>query len=154
MINIVLYQPEIPPNTGNIIRLNANTGSRLHLIEPLGFVLDDKRLRRAGLDYGEWQDMKVHSSWEAFLESEEPKRLFAISTKGTQFYHEVTFAQDDWVVFGPETRGLPSDILQSLPPSQVLRIPMLDGSRSMNLSNSTAVIVYEAWRQLGFPGGQ
>ncbi|GAB1259514.1 tRNA (uridine(34)/cytosine(34)/5-carboxymethylaminomethyluridine(34)-2'-O)-methyltransferase TrmL [Aurantivibrio plasticivorans] len=154
MINIVLYQPEIPPNTGNIIRLNANTGSRLHLIEPLGFVLDDKRLRRAGLDYGEWQDMKVHSSWEAFLESEEPKRLFAISTKGTQFYHEVTFAQDDWVVFGPETRGLPSDILQSLPPSQVLRIPMLDGSRSMNLSNSAAVIVYEAWRQLGFPGGQ
>lgn len=151
-MNIVLYQPEIPPNTGNIIRLAANTGSKLHLIEPLGFVLDDKRLRRAGLDYGEWQDMVVHSSWPAFLEQSQPRRLFAVSTKGTQRYDQVQFQADDWLVFGPETRGLPGEILGSLPAERVLRIPMLAGSRSMNLSNAAAVMVYEAWRQRDFAG--
>lgn len=151
-MNIVLYQPEIPPNTGNIIRLAANTGSKLHLIEPLGFVLDDKRLRRAGLDYGEWQDMVVHKSWPAFLEQTQARRLFAVSTKGTQRYDQVRFQADDWLVFGPETRGLPVDILASLSAERILRIPMLPGSRSMNLSNAAAVLVYEAWRQLDFPG--
>ena len=154
MLNIVLYQPEIPPNTGNIIRLNANTGSRLHLIRPLGFDLDDKRLRRAGLDYGEWKDMRVHDDWEHFLQQEKPQQLYGISTKGRRHYHEVTFNRDDWVVFGPETRGLPADVLAALGAEGVLRIPMLPGSRSMNLSNATAVIVYEAWRQLGFEGAQ
>lgn len=160
-MNVVLYQPEIPPNTGNIIRLAANTGGRVHLIEPLGFALDDKRLRRAGLDYGEWRDMVVHRDWSAFLnyvevQSAEPGksagRLLAISTKGRQRYDQVVFKADDWLVFGPETRGLPASILDSLPPEQVLRIPMVPGSRSMNLSNAAAVIVYEAWRQLDFPG--
>jgi tRNA (cytidine/uridine-2'-O-)-methyltransferase len=155
-MNIVLYQPEIPPNTGNIIRLAANTGGRLHLIEPLGFALDDKRLRRAGLDYGEWRDMVVHRDWATFLEHVEnggrPGRLLAISTKGRQRYDQVSFRADDWLVFGPETRGLPAAILGSLPPEQVLRIPMMPGSRSMNLSNAAAVIVYEAWRQGGFAG--
>ncbi|MEX1033880.1 MAG: tRNA (uridine(34)/cytosine(34)/5-carboxymethylaminomethyluridine(34)-2'-O)-methyltransferase TrmL [Cellvibrionaceae bacterium] len=151
-MNIVLYQPEIPPNTGNIIRLAANTGSQLHLIEPLGFVLDDKRLRRAGLDYGEWRDLVIHKNWAAFLEQVRGGRLFALSTKGSQRHDQVRFASDDWLVFGPETRGLPAAILGSLPAQQVLRIPMLPGSRSLNLSNAAAVIVYEAWRQLGFPG--
>jgi tRNA (cytidine/uridine-2'-O-)-methyltransferase len=155
-MNIVLYQPEIPPNTGNIIRLAANTGGHLHLIEPLGFVLDDKRLRRAGLDYGEWRDMVVHRDWDAFLRHVEaqsgPGRLLAISTKGRQRYEQVVFRGDDWLIFGPETRGLPAEILDSLPPEQVLRIPMMPGSRSMNLSNAAAVIVYEAWRQQNFAG--
>jgi tRNA (cytidine/uridine-2'-O-)-methyltransferase len=153
-MNIVLYQPEIPPNTGNIIRLAANTGSKLHLIEPLGFALDDKRLRRAGLDYGEWRDMIVHKSWPAFLEQTQAreKRLLAISTKGTQRYDQTRFQADDYLVFGPETRGLPADLLTSLPAEQVLRIPMLPSSRSLNLSNAVAVIVYEAWRQLNFSG--
>lgn len=155
-MNIVLFQPEIPPNTGNIIRLAANTGGHLHLIEPLGFALDDKRLRRAGLDYGEWRDMVVHRGWSAFLahlnEQDRPQRLLAISTKGQQRYDRVVYTADDWLVFGPETRGLPAEILDSLPPEQVLRIPMMPGSRSMNLSNAAAVIVYEAWRQLDFPG--
>lgn len=152
MFHIVLYQPEIPPNTGNIIRLCANTGTQLHLIEPLGFALDDKRLRRAGLDYGEWQDMVVHSSWEAFLEQEKPQRLCAISTKGTQSYHQFFFKTGDFLVFGPETRGLPDSVLNDLPSEHVLRIPMLPDSRSMNLSNATSVLVYEAWRQLDFEG--
>lgn len=151
-MNIVLYQPEIPPNTGNIIRLAANTGCSLHLIEPLGFVLDDKRLRRAGLDYGEWRDMVVHKSWEAFLGASQARRVFAISTKGKTSHNEVQYQADDWFVFGPETRGLPGVILNSPPVETVLRIPMLPNSRSMNLSNAAAVIIYEAWRQLGFPG--
>ncbi|MGQ9427535.1 tRNA (uridine(34)/cytosine(34)/5-carboxymethylaminomethyluridine(34)-2'-O)-methyltransferase TrmL [Gilvimarinus sp. F26214L] len=151
-MNVVLYQPEIPPNTGNLIRLAANCGCGLHLIEPLGFALDDKRLRRAGLDYGEWRDIVVHESWQDFLAQAQPGRLLAVSTKGTRRYDQARFVSDDWLVFGPETRGLPRDILESLPPEQVLRIPMLPGSRSMNLSNAAAVIVYEAWRQLGFPG--
>lgn len=153
-MNIVLYQPEIPPNTGNIIRLAANTGGHLHLVEPLGFVLDDKRLRRAGLDYGEWKDLVVHRSWAAFLEQVGSARLLAISTKGSQRYDQVRFKSDDWLVFGPETRGLPAEILASLPPEQVLRIPMMPGSRSMNLSNAAAVIVYEAWRQVDFSGAK
>ncbi|WP_179957811.1 tRNA (uridine(34)/cytosine(34)/5-carboxymethylaminomethyluridine(34)-2'-O)-methyltransferase TrmL [Exilibacterium tricleocarpae] len=152
MINVVLFQPEIPPNTGNIIRLAANTGCDLHLIEPLGFVLDDKRLRRAGLDYGEWKDIRLHKSWQAFLDQQGPGTVYAISTKGTRHYTDVDFRPGDYLVFGPETRGLPAAIRQQLPPPQVLRIPMQPHSRSMNLSNAAAVIVYEAWRQLQFDG--
>ena len=153
MLNIVLYQPEIPPNTGNIIRLCHNCGFQLHLIEPLGFELDDKRLRRAGLDYIEWEDMKVHASWQDYMSSTASiSRLFAISTKGTASYTEAQYQEGDYLVFGPETRGLPTDILQSLPADQVLRIPMRADSRSLNLSNSAAIIAYEAWRQLDFGG--
>ena len=152
LLHVVLYQPEIPPNTGNIIRLTANTNTRLHLIKPIAFDLDDKRLRRAGLDYGEWQDMQVHDSWESFLQDCQPNNLYAISTKGSKRYTDAEFSPGDYVVFGPETRGLPSDLLEQLDPQYVLRIPMQAGSRSMNLSNATSVIVYEAWRQLGFTG--
>ncbi len=152
MLKIVLFEPEIPPNTGNIIRLAANTGCQLHLIEPLGFVMDDKRLRRAGLDYGEWQDVKTHANWQAFLDSETPERVFALSTKGKQSYTDVSFQAGDCVVFGPETRGLSEEFRQALPAEQVLRIPMRPDSRSMNLSNAAAVIVFEAWRQQGFEG--
>lgn len=149
----MLYQPEIPPNTGNIIRLCHNCGFQLHLIEPLGFELDDKRLRRAGLDYIEWEDMKVHASWQDYMSSTASvSRLFAISTKGTESYTKAQYQEGDHLVFGPETRGLPADILQSLPASQVLRIPMRADSRSLNLSNSAAIIAYEAWRQLDFGG--
>jgi tRNA (cytidine/uridine-2'-O-)-methyltransferase len=150
-LNLVLYQPEIPPNTGNIIRLAANTGAQLHLIKPLAFELDDRRLRRAGLDYGEWQDMQVHEDWDSFLTSCQPQNLYAISTKGQRFYTDAAFAPGDYVVFGPETRGLPADILQQQPTQNILRIPMQAHSRSMNLSNAVSVIVYEAWRQMGFP---
>ena len=153
MLDIVLYQPEIPPNTGNIIRLCANTGMRLHLIKPLGFILDDKRLRRAGLDYHEWTAVTVHDSWQAYLNKVQPERIFACSTKGSQHYSEVRYRENDTLVFGPETRGLPADFLQSLPPNQVLRLPMQADSRSLNLSNCVAIFVYEAWRQLGFEGG-
>lgn len=152
MFNIVLFEPEIPPNTGNIIRLAANTGSKLHLIEPLGFKLDEKSVNRAGMDYAELQEVKVHASWEAFLATEEPSRLFALSTKGTKFHHEVEFQAGDYLLFGPETRGLPPSIRESLPLGQVLRIPMIPNNRSMNLSNSVAVMVFEAWRQQGFEG--
>lgn len=152
MFNIVLFEPEIPPNTGNIIRLCANTGCRLHLIEPLGFVLDDKRLRRAGLDYAEWQSALTHADWQSFLEKQKPERLFAISTKGKQWFSDVRYEAGDYLVLGPETRGLPGDILNSLPPEHVLRIPMQADSRSMNLSNAASVMVYEAWRQLNFEG--
>ena len=144
MLDVVLYQPEIPPNTGNLIRLCANTGFRLHLIEPLGFVLDDKRLRRAGLDYHEWAAVRVHPDWAAYLEAAAPVRVFAVSTRGRTGYHEPTYGEGDALVFGPETRGLPK--------AQRLRIPMREESRSLNLSNACAVLVYEAWRQLGFPG--
>lgn len=152
MFNILLYQPEIPPNTGNIIRLCANCGARLHLVEPLGFALDDKRLRRAGLDYGEWKDIQRYENWETFIDQQQPARLFAISTKGKQGFHQVQYQAGDWFAFGPETRGLPNDILMSLPQHQVVRIPMLPDSRSMNLSNAASVLVYEAWRQLNFAG--
>lgn len=157
MLNIVLFEPEIPPNTGNIIRLCANTGFALHLIEPLGFELDDKRLRRAGLDYREWQDAKVHASWDTFVadvlgKSEHPERVFAISTKGQTRYTDVQFKPGDTLVFGPETRGLSPEFRNALPPQHVLRIPMQAESRSLNLSNAAALIVYEAWRQLDFHG--
>jgi tRNA (cytidine/uridine-2'-O-)-methyltransferase len=152
MLNIVLFEPEIPPNTGNIIRLCANTGFALHLIEPLGFELDNKRLRRAGLDYREWQEAKVHGNWEAFITSEKPSRIFAISTKGQIRYTDISFKPGDTLVFGPETRGLSQEFREALPPEQVLRIPMQVQSRSLNLSNTVALIVYEAWRQLDFKG--
>jgi tRNA (cytidine/uridine-2'-O-)-methyltransferase len=150
LCNIVLFEPEIPPNTGNVIRLAANTGCLLHIIKPTGFDLDDKKLRRAGLDYGEWQDMRTYENWDEFISQTAPKRLFAISTKGTRYYHDIEFADDDYVVFGPETRGLPDNVLYHTLMTEQVRIPMTENSRSMNLSNSVAVIVYESWRQQGF----
>jgi tRNA (cytidine/uridine-2'-O-)-methyltransferase len=152
MLDIVLFEPEIPPNTGNLIRLCANTGFRLHLIEPLGFALDDKRLRRAGLDYHEWARVKVHADWNAFVESVQPARVLAVSTRGRTGYHEVAYREGDALVFGPETRGLSQTMLDALPPAQRLRIPMLPDSRSLNLSNACAILVFEAWRQLEFAG--
>ena len=153
MLDIVLYQPEIPPNTGNIIRLCANTGFRLHLIKPLGFDLDDKKLRRAGLDYQEFQSLKVHESWDAYVASSEPKNIYALSTKGSICYSSVSFQPGDALLFGPETRGLPEDIRTNLGTGNVLRLPMQENSRSLNLSNTVSIVVYEAWRQLGFSGG-
>jgi len=147
---IVLFEPEIPPNTGNIIRLAANTDCSIHIIEPTGFDLDDKKLRRAGLDYGEWKDMKIHKNWQAFVKESQPKRLFAITTKGSKLHYDMIFSEGDFIVFGPETRGLPDEILQSNDITDRIRIPMMPNSRSMNLSNSVAVIVYESWRQQGF----
>ena len=152
MLDILLYEPEIPPNTGNIIRLCANTGFRLHLIGPLGFTWDDKRLRRAGLDYHEFARVGRHDGLQDCLAQIRPGRLFACTTKGKAGYAEVTFEKGDALLFGPESRGLPVDIIESLPPEQRLRIPMLPQSRSMNLSNAVAVMVFEAWRQLGFEG--
>ncbi len=153
MLDIVLYQPEIPPNTGNIIRLCANTGFRLHLIEPLGFDLDDKKLRRAGLDYREFQSLKVHASLEDYQQSQQPKKIYALSTKGTVGYSSARFEEGDALLFGPETRGLPEEVRDSLGTDQVLRLPMQKHSRSLNLSNTVSIIVYEAWRQLDFAGG-
>jgi len=152
MLNIVLYEPEIPPNTGNIIRLCANTGCRLHLIEPLGFILDDKRLRRAGLDYAEWENVTIHRRWADFLQSVTHGKIWALSTKGKRPHSDARFGVGDYLLFGPETRGLPANIRNSLPQEQVLRIPMVADSRSMNLSNAAAVMVYEGWRQLGYEG--
>lgn len=152
MLNIVLFEPEIPPNTGNIIRLAANTGCQLHLIEPLGFDMDDKKLMRAGLDYAEWQTVIRHRDWETFLQTSKSSRIFALSTKGHKAHSDAHFEEGDYLLFGPETRGLPAAIRESLPNEQVLRIPMQANSRSMNLSNAVAVMVYEAWRQLGYPG--
>lgn len=152
MFNVILYQPEIPPNTGNVIRLCANTGSQLHLIRPLGFELDDKQLRRAGLDYHEYAEMRVHDSLDACLRTLPDSRLYAFTTKGAQPYHEVQFQPGDALLFGPESRGLPQEILQSLAPEQLLRLPMLPHNRSLNLSNTVAVTVFEAWRQCGFDG--
>ena len=151
-LHIALYEPEIPPNTGNIIRLCANTGARLHLIEPLGFELDDKQLRRAGLDYHEFANLETYKNYQQFLDHMAPKRVFAFSTRGTINYAQARFEDEDVLLFGPETRGLPQDILDSLPMEQRLRLPMLPGSRSLNLSNGVAIAVYEAWRQMGFPG--
>ena len=150
MFHIVLYEPEIPPNTGNIIRLCANTGMQLHLIEPLGFPLDSSKMRRAGLDYHEWANMQVHANLASFFVSVNPTRVFACSTHGRQNYAEVNYQPGDTFLFGPETRGLPKDLLAALPPSQVIRIPMREHSRSLNLANAVAVIAYEAWRQCGF----
>ncbi len=154
MFHVVLFEPEIPPNTGNIIRLCANTGCQLHLIEPLGFVMDDKRLRRAGLDYGEWKNVVTHANWAAFLEEEQPQRLWGLSTKGTKHYHQAGFEAGDYLLFGPETRGLPPAIREELGVDRLVRIPMCPDSRSMNLSNAASVVVYEAWRQLGFDGAK
>ena len=154
MLHIVLFEPEIPANTGNIIRLCANTGARLHLIHPLGFSLDDKRLRRAGLDYHEWAEVKTHASFQAFMGEVDFTRLFAVSVKGRRAYHAVTYRDGDALVFGPETRGLPENVLRHSLVDAVLRVPMQQDSRSLNLSNAAAVVLYEAWRQLGFPGGR
>lgn len=152
MLNIVLFEPEIPPNTGNIIRLCANTGFQLHLIEPLGFAWDDKRLRRAGLDYHEFTAIRHHANYAAFLAAEAPQRLFALTTKGTPAHSAVRYQTGDYLVFGPESRGLPAEILNALPAEQKIRIPMMPESRSMNLSNAVSVVVYEAWRQLDYAG--
>lgn len=152
MLQVVLYQPEIPPNTGNIIRLCANTGVSLHLIRPLGFELDDKRLRRAGLDYHEFASIKEHDSLDTYLATESPKRVFACTTRGQRYHSDVVYREGDALLFGPETRGLPQALLDTLPGEQWLRLPMLAHSRSLNLSNAVAVFVYEAWRQLGYGG--
>ena len=151
MFKIVLYQPEIAPNTGNIIRLCANTGAELHLIEPLGFAMDDKRLRRAGLDYAEYSRVVRHRDWQAFVDAEQPARVLALSTKGSRTHSEIEFQADDAIVFGPETRGLPAEFLAMTGPQNTLRIPMCANSRSINLSNAAAIVIYEAWRQLGYP---
>ena len=152
MFHIVLYQPEIPPNTGNIIRLCANTGSALHLIQPLGFSLDDKKLRRAGLDYREWATVHEYTSLATFRKDVNPKRLWGVSTRGATIYAEAVYEAGDAFLFGPETRGLPDAVLDELGATAVLRLPMARHSRSLNLSNTVAVLVYEAWRQQGFPG--
>lgn len=152
MIDILLYQPEIPPNTGNIIRLCANTGARLHLIEPLGFELDDTRLRRAGLDYHEWASVSRHSDLETCLAALNQPRLFTFSTRGRQRFDQVTYGPHDALLFGPETRGLPESALALVPPEQRIRLPMREGQRSLNLSNAVAVSVFEVWRQLDFAG--
>jgi tRNA (cytidine/uridine-2'-O-)-methyltransferase len=153
MFDVVLHRPEIPPNTGNVIRLCANTGARLHLIEPLGFALDDAKLRRAGLDYHEWATLQTWPSLEAYLAERAPPRLFALSTRATTRHDSPRYAPDDAFLFGAETSGLPSQVLDSVPQAQRLRLPMRAGSRSLNRSNSVAVVVYEAWRQLDFAGG-
>ncbi|HEY0961423.1 MAG TPA: tRNA (uridine(34)/cytosine(34)/5-carboxymethylaminomethyluridine(34)-2'-O)-methyltransferase TrmL [Pseudomonadales bacterium] len=152
MFNIVLFEPEIPPNTGNVIRLASNTGCRLHLIRPLGFSLEDKQLRRAGLDYHEYASLQVHENWTDFLNAEQPRRLFAFSTKGSIRYTDMAFREGDYFLFGPESRGLPAERRDGTEISAVLTLPMLPHSRSLNLGNSVAVVVYEAWRQAGFAG--
>ena len=152
MLHIVLFEPEIPPNTGNIIRLCANTGFQLHLIHPLGFEIDDKKMRRAGLDYHEWTNISHYDSLPELLEKNKDKRMFACSTHGKTRPSDTAFQKDDMLIFGPETRGLPKEFLASLEPAHVLRLPMLAESRSMNLSNSVAVMIYESWRQLDFEG--
>jgi tRNA (cytidine/uridine-2'-O-)-methyltransferase len=151
-VHVVLFQPEIPPNTGNVIRLCANTGAALHLVKPLGFDLDDKKLRRAGLDYREYARVAVHDDLAAFIAAVAPRRLFAVSTRGGTRFDRVNYAADDALLFGPETRGLPQALLDDLPPEQRLRLPMRPGNRSLNLSNAVAVIVFEAWRQQDFAG--
>lgn len=155
MFHVVLVEPEIPPNTGNIIRLCANTGARLHLIEPLGFPLDDAKMRRAGLDYHEYASMQVHPNWAAFLSSEQPQpgRMFALSTRGSARFSEARFQPGDYFVFGSETKGLDPLLRDSFAPAQRIRLPMQPDNRSLNLSNTVAVVVYEAWRQNDFAGG-
>lgn len=152
-LDVLLYQPEIPPNTGNVIRLCANTGARLHLIRPLGFDLDDRQLRRAGLDYHEYANLRVHDSLDAALAALAPTRLFALSTRGTVRFDQPRYQSGDAFLFGPETRGLPQEVLDALPAEHRLRLPMRPDNRSLNLSNTVAVMVFEAWRQQGFPGG-
>jgi len=152
MFHIVLVKPEIPPNTGNVIRLAANTGCALHLVEPLGFSMDDKLLRRAGLDYHEYARVLRHPNWQALLDAERPPmdRMFALTTRGSQPVYDIAFRPGDWLVFGAETRGLAPELRESFPPAQRLRLPMREGQRSLNLSNAVAVTVFEAWRQNGF----
>ena len=153
MFQIVLFQPEIPPNTGNVIRLTANAGARLHLVEPLGFDVSAPSLRRAGLDYAEFAEVCVHADWPACLAALGHVRLFAFSTKGQTRYDTVVYKPGDALVLGPETRGLPVELLESLPPEHRLRLPLMPGNRSLNLSNTVAIAVYEAWRQQGFMNG-
>ena len=152
MLDIVLYRPEIPPNAGNVIRLAANTGARLHLVEPLGFALEDRQLKRAGLDYHEMANVRVHHDWKACRAALAGKRLFAVSTRGAVNYAETRYGAGDAFVFGPETSGLPRSLLEEFAPERRLRLPMRAGNRSLNLSNAVAVVVFEAWRQLGFCG--
>ena len=154
MFHVVLYQPEIPPNTGNIMRLCANTGARLHLIEPLGFRLEDRELRRAGLDYREWVEVETYTSFEDFLKKVKPPRLLGFTTRAQRLYSEMHYQENDALLFGPETRGLPQEVLQTIPAEHRLRLPLLPDNRSLNLSNAVAVTVYEAWRQQGFSGGK
>lgn len=150
MIQLALYQPEIPPNTGNLIRLCANTGTQLHLIHPLGFRTDDRALRRAGLDYDELAAVREHADWDAFVAAVANRRLLAFSTRGAMRYDQVTYREGDVLLFGPETRGLPDSVLLALPEAQRVFLPMRPGNRSLNLANAAAVAVYEAWRQMGF----
>ena len=152
MFHVVLYEPEIPPNTGNVIRLCANSGAQLHLIKPIGFDLDDKKLRRAGLDYREWASMQTHDSWSAYLQAVPSTRVFALTTKGDLAYTEARFETGDTLLFGPESRGLPAAIRESVPEHQRLFVPMVPASRSLNLSNTVALVLFEAWRQNGFVG--
>ena len=153
MFSLILFEPEIPPNTGNIIRLCANTGTKLHLVEPLGFELDEPRLKRAGLDYREFAEIAVHPDLQSCLTALGQPRLFALSTRSETTYSSPAFVAGDAFLFGPETRGLPQEVLESVPTGQRLRLPMQSGSRSLNLSNCAAVVIYEAWRQAGFDGG-
>ena len=155
MFNVVLVHPEIPPNTGNVIRLCANTGCALHLVEPLGFSMEDRYMRRAGLDYHEYANTQRHASWQAFVQTCQPRpdRIFAFTTKGSHSVFTQAFLPGDWLVFGSETQGLPTDLRESFPPAQRLRLPMREGQRSLNLSNAVAVSVFEAWRQHGFAQG-
>lgn len=158
MFHVILFQPEIPPNTGNVIRLCANTGARLHLVKPLGFTLEDAQMRRAGLDYHEYAALQVHESLDDALaviakENGAPARVFALSTRGTTRFDTPVYQTGDAFLFGPETRGLPADVLESVPETQRLRLPMRPDNRSLNLSNTVAVVVFEAWRQQGFAGG-
>ena len=156
MFHVVLVEPEIPPNTGNVIRLAANTGCTLHLIEPLGFSMEDRLMRRAGLDYHEYADLRRHANWEAFLAQEQPARdrMFALTTRGSRPAFELSFQPGDWLVFGAETRGLAPELREQFPLTQRLRLPMCPDQRSLNLSNAVAVTVFEAWRQNGFGGAQ
>jgi tRNA (cytidine/uridine-2'-O-)-methyltransferase len=152
VFNIVLVQPEIPPNAGNVIRLAANTGAHLHLVEPLGFTLDDRQLKRAGLDYHDLASLTVHASWEECRHALSGRRMFALTTRGTRGYAEIQFHVGDAFVFGPETQGLPQALLEEFPAPMRLKLPMLAGNRSLNLSNAVAIVVFEAWRQIGFLG--
>ena len=154
MFHIVLVEPEIPPNTGNVIRLAANTGCTLHLVEPLGFSMDDKHMRRAGLDYHEYADLRRHADWDAFMTQERPtrERMFALTTKGSRAAYGVRFEPGDWLIFGSETRGLSPELREKFAPTQRIKLPMLEGQRSLNLSNAVAVTVFEAWRQNAFGG--
>jgi len=152
MFEIVLYQPEIPPNAGNVIRLAANTGARLHLVAPMGFALDDRSLRRAGLDYAELAAVEVHAAWDACARRLAGRRIYAFTTRATRHFADERYVAGDVFVFGPESRGLPAGLLEAIPPGRQLRVPMIPGNRSLNLGNVVAVVVYEAWRQVGYPG--